>query len=251
MKVRILSQAAVEAGAAEGADGLISIRASAPEPCEVLDLAVQQAVSGIVDAALVLRFDDVAIPAYGPYVGPTMVDVSTALDFARRIRGRAPEGTLAVHCLHGRSRSAAIALAILADEVGPGQEETAVAVLLRQDGDGKMHPNPAIMQMAEVVLLRGGRLEEALAAACPRYVKWRDYWRAVALDPNLYWDQARRVRFRRRERGLDEVRQATTDAADERLAASLRQTQGYYDLFADVDPAADVTLGDGRGKGGG
>lgn len=198
MQVRVLSRAAVEAGAAEGVDAIISIRASAPEPCDDLDLAVHQAVAGVADDVLVLWFDDIALPAYGPYVGPTIEHVSEVLDFARRVRAQAPDGTMAVHCLHGRSRSTAIALIILADELGPGREEEAVAALLRQDIDGMFHPNPAIVSMADAALLRYGRLEAAMSEASPRYVKWRAFWREVALDPERHWEQARRARFSRR-----------------------------------------------------
>ncbi|WP_282184403.1 MULTISPECIES: hypothetical protein [Azospirillum] len=40
MRVRVLSRAAVEAGAAEGVDAIISIRSTALERCEDLELAV-------------------------------------------------------------------------------------------------------------------------------------------------------------------------------------------------------------------
>lgn len=72
MRVRVLSRVAVKAGAAEGVDAIISIRSTALEPCEDLHLAVQQAVLGDMQAALVQRFDDIGIPAVGRYRGPTM-----------------------------------------------------------------------------------------------------------------------------------------------------------------------------------
>ena len=129
-----------------------------------------------------------------------MDDLATALDFARAVRDRVPEGVLAVHCQHGVSRSAAVALAIIADEAGPGAEADAVAALLRQDDDARMQPNPLIVSLADAALFRYGRLDAALLAACPRYVAWRDHWRNVALDPGGYWEQARRVRLRPRRR---------------------------------------------------
>lgn len=198
MDVKVLSRAAVENGAAEGADAVISIRPSAPERCESLDLAVQQAVLGNVDAILTLHFDDVAVPVYGPFQGPTMGDVVAALDFARVARERAPDGVLAVHCQYGRSRSTAIALAVLADALGVGQEEEAVAALLYQDVDGQMHPNPRLVSLADAALYRYGRLDAALAAASPRYMRWRDHWRDVSLDPERYWRQAKKVRVKRK-----------------------------------------------------
>ena len=153
-----------------------------------------------MQAALVQRFDDIGIPAYGPYRRPTMEDLAIALDFARAVRDRIPEGVLAVHCQHGVPRSAAVALAIIADEAGPGAEANAVAALLRQDDDARMQPNPLIVSLADAALFRYGHLDAALAAVCPRYVVWRDHWRDIALDPGAYWEQARRVRLRPRRR---------------------------------------------------
>ena len=98
----------------------------------------------------------------------------------------------------GVSRSAAMALALLAQELGPGAEAAAVAALLRGDPEGRMHPNSLLVSMADSCLFRYGRLEAALADACPRYVKWRDHWREVALDPERHWRQARRIRMKRR-----------------------------------------------------
>lgn len=199
MKVRVLSRAEVESGAAEGADAVVSIRpASSADPFDDLDLAVRQAVLGDADAILVLRFDDIGIPGYGSYVGPTIEDVAAGLEFCRRIREVRPDATVAVHCEMGRSRSAAVALALLADRFGPGREEEAVATLLRDDADCRMIPNPLLVGHADDALLRCGRLESALASACPRYVRWRDHWRQVALDPEKHWEQARRTRVRRR-----------------------------------------------------
>ncbi|NUB11255.1 hypothetical protein GAY28_00215 [Azospirillum brasilense] len=192
------------AGTAEGAAGVISIRGTAPEDDMAdLDLACAQAVLGEVDAVLVMQFDDIGIDRYGPYSGPTMQHVTAALDFARAARDREPDGTLVVHCLHGRSRSTAIALAILADQHGPGRETEAVAALLRQDEDSRMHPNPLLVSLADAAMLRTGALEQALAEACPRHVKWRDHWRIVALDPQKHWKTTRKVRFRRRGKGGD------------------------------------------------
>ena len=114
MKIRVLSWAAVERGEAEGADGIISIRPSAEHDAENLDLALAQATGGEVGAVLVQRFADIAIPAYGPYRGPVIKRVAQALEFGRRIAVQTPEGSLVVHCQMGVSRSAAVALALLA-----------------------------------------------------------------------------------------------------------------------------------------
>lgn len=198
MQVRVLARSDVEAGGAEGVDAVISIRASVESPGEDLDLAIRQATLGDLEACLRLHFDDIAVPEYGPYRGPTMEDVSAVLDFARAVRERTPDGVLVVHCLHGRSRSSAMALAVLADELGPGRESDAVAALLRQDVVLRMHPNPLIVSLADAALFRYGRIEAALMESCPRYTKWRTWWRSAAVDPKAHWAQARKARFRRR-----------------------------------------------------
>ncbi|PGH59224.1 hypothetical protein CRT60_00905 [Azospirillum palustre] len=200
MKVVVMSQRAVLDGAAEGADAIISIRGTAPdETVRDLDLACHQAVLGDVDGVLRLTFEDTGIPTYGLYTGPTMNDVVTAIDFGRRVRDQHPEGMLAVHCLHGRSRSTAIALALIADTLGPGREDDAVRLLLAQDAESRMHPNPLIVSMADAALLRLGALDEALSAACPRYVTWRAFWAEARLDPEGHWAKTRKAKFRRRE----------------------------------------------------
>ena len=198
MRVLVLSQADVEAGHAEGTDAIISIRASAPASSAALDLAMHQAVLGDLDASLVLRFDDIGIPAYGPCRGPTMDDVSAALEFARSARVHAPDGTLAVHCRHGVSRSSAVALALVADALGPGREAEAVAELLRQDIDARFQPNPMIVGLADAALYRYGQFEAALAENCSRYVAWREWWRTAALDPEGHYARSRTVSRRRR-----------------------------------------------------
>jgi len=198
MQLRVLSRHSVEDGEAGGADAVISIRPSAETDLANLDLAVAQAVEGEVGAVLVLRFDDIAVPAYGPFVGPGMSDVAAVLDFAQTARLRSPDGLLAIHCEHGVSRSAAMALAVLADQFGNGRKDEAVDALMRNDIEGRMHPNPLLVSMADSALFCYGRLEAALAAACPRYVKWRDHWREVSLDPERHWAQARKLLIRRR-----------------------------------------------------
>ncbi len=199
MEFKVLSQQAVLDGEAEGADAIVSIRGTASDiPVADLDLACTQAILGDVDAFLALRFDDIAISAYGPFQGPTMDDVSAVIEFGRRIRERKPEGRVVVHCLHGVSRSAAMALTLIADDLGPGREEEAVQRLLAQDVEGRMHPNPLIVSMADAALFRYGALAAALVAVSPRYVKWRAFWREVSADPAGHWERSRKARFRRR-----------------------------------------------------
>ncbi|MFD1626645.1 protein-tyrosine phosphatase family protein [Azospirillum griseum] len=73
-----------------------------------------------------------------------MDDVSAVIEFARRMREQKPEGRVVVHCLHGVSRSAGIALTLIADDLGSGRKEEPVQRLLAQAVEGRMHPNPLI-----------------------------------------------------------------------------------------------------------
>lgn len=73
-----------------------------------------------------------------------------------------------MHCQHGVSRSAAVALTIIADEAGPGAEADAVAALVRQDDDARMQPNALIVSLADAALFRFGRLDAGRTAASPR-----------------------------------------------------------------------------------
>ncbi|WP_060721768.1 hypothetical protein [Azospirillum thiophilum] len=198
MELRVLSQQAVLDGGFEGADAIVSIRGTASDISVAdLDLACAQATLGDVDALLALLFDDIAIPVYGSFRGPTMDDVSAVIEFGRRIREQKPEGRVVVHCLHGVSWSAAMALTLIADDLGSGEEET-VQRLLAQDVEGRMHPNPLIVSMANAALFRYGALDAALAAASSRYVKWRTFWREAATDPAGHWERSRKARFLRR-----------------------------------------------------
>lgn len=122
---------------------------------------------------LELSFDDVGVPAFVDHkgvrwTGPTEADLEAALGFARMHK------SLAVHCLHGRSRSAAVALAVIADRMGDGMEIEAVERLL---ADAPLaHPNPLLVRFADRLLGRNGRIEAALLDACPRFAVWRKFW---------------------------------------------------------------------------
>jgi predicted protein tyrosine phosphatase len=155
-----------------------------------------------------LSFDDIGMPTYGHFVGPTMAQVGDAVEFGRSIvdgkflfDGPNPEPPLiAVHCEHGKSRSAAIALALLADHFGDGHERDAVNALMRADVEDRMHPNPLVVSLADGYLFRYGRLDAALADQSPRYVRWRDLWRQIVIDPSAYWAQASRILSQRGSR---------------------------------------------------
>ena len=190
MRVKVMSRADVEAGGAEGADAVISIRSPTTGPEPELRAALAQATQGESARLLRLVHDDVGLTSYGDTVAPTMEQVQDAIDFGRTIvdgrclfDGPSADPVIVVHCEMGRSRSSAIALALLADHHGAGHERDAVNALLRADIEGRMHPNPITILHADAYLLRCGRLDAALAELSPRYVLWRRYWTQAALDP--------------------------------------------------------------------
>ena len=190
MRVRVLSRAEVEAGGAEGADAVISICALRQERTDELKAALAQATRRESARLLTLSFDDIGLERYGAFVGPTMEDVSRAIEFGRRVAagtdffdGPSPHPPLiAVHCEYGESRSAAIALALLADSLGPGREREAVNTLLRLDIEDRMHPNPRIVSLADACLFRYGRLDQGLQELSPRYAQSCAFWQKAAVQ---------------------------------------------------------------------
>ncbi|MDA8230643.1 MAG: hypothetical protein M0006_04810 [Magnetospirillum sp.] len=165
MRVTVHSQAIIESGAVV-ADALVSIVGTHSQRAAVL----AERFGGV----LRLEFDDIPWPAPwrgGPhnelYVGPAEGQVMEAITFSRRFPGH-----LAIHCLQGKSRSAGIALAILAayhQDAG-----RAIADLL--DAAPRCHPNPGIVRHAEKLL--GLDLEGPLSDASENYRWWRGQWRA-------------------------------------------------------------------------
>ncbi|MSO93526.1 MAG: hypothetical protein EXQ86_09035 [Rhodospirillales bacterium] len=100
---------------------------------------------------LVLRFDDVVRPIDG-FIPPTVGHLKKAFAFAERAKG----GPLLIHCHQGTSRSPAVALAVLADRYGRGNEETAVRDLLKIASWAD--PNRLVVKLADEVLRRDGAL---------------------------------------------------------------------------------------------
>jgi hypothetical protein len=181
MRVRILSRTEVEAGGAEGAEALISIRGVADRDGPLLTLAIAQAIGMI---------------QYGHFVGPTISEISEIIEFGRQIvdgrylfDGPNSNPLIVIQCEHGKSRSAAIALALLADHLGDGFEVDAVNSLLRADVENRIYPNPLILSLTDACLFRYGRLEDALAAQSPRYVQWRQLWQNIFVNPDAYWEK--------------------------------------------------------------
>lgn len=207
MRVRVLSRLEVETGAAEGADAVISIRSPSNGHEPDLTAALIQATRGESARLLRLVFDDVGLAGYGISIAPTLSQMQDAIEFGRAIvdgrhlfDGPNSDPLIVVHCEMGRSRSSAIALALLADHYGPGREHDAVNDLLRAGIEGRMHPNPMAVLHADVCLLRYGRLDAALAQLSPHYVLWRRYWTQAALDPIGHAQLLTRVRYRRKQR---------------------------------------------------
>jgi predicted protein tyrosine phosphatase len=209
MRIRVLSRGDVEAGGAEGADAVISIRASTEAVEPDLATALAQATGNESARLLRLSFDDIGTERYGHFVGPSMAQITDSIEFGRRVIDgssffdgpSAGQPLIAIHCEHGKSRSAAIALALLADHLGVGRERDAVNTLLRSDVENRMHPNPLVISLTDDCLFRYGRINTALVELCPRYAKWRELWRNIAADPDAYWDKARRVLSKRSGEG--------------------------------------------------
>ena len=178
------SRSAVESGNVI-ADALISIGPSAKNEGVI---QVPRIAEGSFPRLLRLSFDDVPC-AYRvdrharAWYGPGEADVAAALSFARSVHRDDPQAFIAVHCEQGRSRSAAIALMIVADRLGAGSETEAVRRLLEDDVDGVRCFNPLIVRLADQLLSRHERLESALAELCPAFVRWRRYWIEKAALP--------------------------------------------------------------------
>jgi len=104
---------------------------------------------------LVLRFEDIDRDLY-PYWVATMDDVTNGLAFARQNSER----DILVHCVAGVSRSPALALAILADRLGPNSEVEAAEVLYELCPEAV--PNLLILELADRFLQRGGAIVSAV-----------------------------------------------------------------------------------------
>lgn len=97
-------------------------------------------------------------------------------------------GSLLIHCRHGVGRSAAVALAVIADRLGPGQEGEALEELLTIRPQAT--PNLVVIKLADAWLERGGRLAAAVhtwEAASPHMAETRVLRRAfLEANPHLY-----------------------------------------------------------------
>lgn len=109
---------------------------------------------------IVFQFDDTdRIGGNGR--APTIDQVRKIIEIGRMARGK----RLLVHCHQGQSRSAAAALAILCDRLGPGHEEEAVRQLVVARPSAVC--NRLVLRHADVLLRRTGLISRA----------WDDYER--------------------------------------------------------------------------
>jgi len=93
--------------------------------------------------------------------GATEEDILQIVRLAEDLRSET--GTVLIHCEAGVSRSSAAALIMYACWFGPGREREAMARVLSQRPVA--NPNPRMIELADRLLDRGGRLVEALGRA--------------------------------------------------------------------------------------
>jgi predicted protein tyrosine phosphatase len=110
------------------------------------------------DRHLKVAVDDIWEPSEG-MVLPHADQVDRVLDFGRTWDASAP---LLVHCWAGVSRSTATAF-ILACERNPETPELTIAKALRKASSAAT-PNPLLVQLADDMLGRGGRMVDAVTA---------------------------------------------------------------------------------------
>ena len=137
--IHICSLAAVKEMDTSIYDGIITIEDSNIEnPFRVRSSETQQ---------LILRFDDISTPI-DDLIVPQDIHIERALKFAKLI----DDGSLLIHCHAGISRSSAIALAIIADKLGEGNEEEAVKTL--EFINPNCRPNKLLVKMTDEILER-------------------------------------------------------------------------------------------------
>jgi predicted protein tyrosine phosphatase len=110
--------------------------------------------------------NDIAEPTEG-LVHPTDETVSRILKFGRTWE---PFQPMLVHCWAGVSRSSATAF-IVACERSPDVSEREIAENLRR-ASVAASPNPLMVQLADDMLSRGGRMVDAVRAIGPGTYSW-------------------------------------------------------------------------------
>ena len=106
-----------------------------------------------------LTFED-AIDLDNP-AGPSRAHVQEILAFSKLFW---PLGLpVLVHCRAGVSRSTAASLLMIAQHLGPGREDEAVAALLACEGGATALPNGRMVRLGDAALGRDGSLVRAVA----------------------------------------------------------------------------------------
>lgn len=171
--IQCFPQAEIEFGGVKG-DALISITGN--------DFPAASIPDGHFPRVLRLAFDDVAVNGIAAYVAPSVGDVASVIDFARALPA---DARIVLHCLHGKSRSVGMALAIFADRT---KNARAAVSWLQEMANGKIltlgeakkfrdvMPNPLIVRHIESLLGMPGQLDAALLAASRDYATWREFW---------------------------------------------------------------------------
>jgi predicted protein tyrosine phosphatase len=91
--------------------------------------------------------------------GPSELDVRTLMELAQNLRSSS--GKVLIHCEAGISRSTAAALILYACWLGPGREHEAMRRVLTTRPIAI--PNRRMVELADHLLKRGGRLLEAVS----------------------------------------------------------------------------------------
>lgn len=123
-----------------------------------------------------LGINDIAEAAEG-LIAPTPEVVKHIVEFGRDWDVSAP---MLVHCWAGISRSTATAF-ILACERCPQTPEATIAEALR-GASAAASPNPLMVQFADDLLGRGGRMVDAVRAIGPGRYSWPNPAFALPLD---------------------------------------------------------------------
>ncbi len=119
-----------------------------------------------------LCFDDVPMPAWRDHTGvlwqgPRLQDLTEALAFCQIFQTL----EIDVHCLHGKSRSAGIAMVVLTDHFQDASK--ALEHLMPHLDLERFFPNPGLISMGDQLL--GSNIDQVLSVL-PRYVSWKAYW---------------------------------------------------------------------------
>ena len=121
------------------------------------DTPVERPTSVAADNQLFLSMHDISDPADG-MVLPSREHVSELLDFVGRWEQQAP---VVIHCFAGISRSTAAAFTTLC-AMRPNADELEIAQRIRSRSP-EATPNARIVQVADEILGRNGRMVSAVA----------------------------------------------------------------------------------------